>query len=105
MLEEIVKCIREGDYYYSQHARNEMEAEELGEIRDEEVVEAILSGKVIEDYPVDIPYPSCLIYGRTSNGRPLHAVCAYIGDIRKVIVITAYEPSRDRWIDFERRRT
>jgi len=55
MLEEIVKCIREGDYYYSQHARNEMEAEELGEIRDEEVVEAILSGKVIEDYPVDLP--------------------------------------------------
>jgi len=104
MLEQIVKCIQEGDYFYSQHAREEMETEEHGEIRDEEVCQAILSGKIIEDYPEDAPYPSCLIYGRTSDGRPLHMVCAYADDVRKVIIITAYEPSPNRWIDFERRR-
>jgi len=104
MLENIIKCIQEGHYLYSQHARDEMETEELGEIMDEEVRQAILRGKIIEDYPGDLPYPSCLIYGKTSQGRPLHMVCAYAEDDRKVIIITAYEPSPDQWIDFERRR-
>jgi hypothetical protein len=104
MLEQIVKCIQEGEYFYTQHAREEMEAEEFGEIKDEEVSQAILSGKIIEDYPEDEPYPSCLIYGRTSEGRPLHMVCAYADDVREAIIITAYEPSPTRWIDFERRR-
>ena len=54
-----------------------MEAEEFGEIRDEEVSEAVSEGKIIETYPMDEPYPSCLIYGRTSDNRPLHVVCAY----------------------------
>jgi len=105
MLDKIKECFVSEKYLYSQHAREEMETEELGEIIDEEVSQAILGGKIIEEYPEDIPYPSCLIYGRTSNERPLHMVCAYADDIRKVIIITAYEPSPDRWIDFERRRT
>ncbi len=81
-----------------------METEELGEIKDHEVAEAILRGKIIEDYPEDKPYASCLIYGKTSEGRPLHAVCAYAADDERVIIITAYEPNPDQWIDFERRR-
>ena len=104
MLEQIIKCIQEEDYFYTWHARHEMETEVLGEIRDDEMVEATLAGKIIENYPEDEPYPSCLIYGKTSRGRPLHTVCAYADDIKKVIIITAYEPSPDRWIDFERRR-
>jgi hypothetical protein len=45
-----------------------MEADEFGEIRDEEIYEAIMDGKVLESYPDDEPYPSCLIYGCTSQG-------------------------------------
>ena len=104
MLEQISGCIRGGDYLYTRHAIHEMETEELGEIMDHEVVEAVLNGKIIEDYPEDTPYPSCLVYGRTSEERPLHAVCAYAADIEQVIIITAYEPSPGQWIDFERRR-
>lgn len=104
MLKQIVKCIGRDKYLYSKHARDEMEAEEFGEIRDEEVCETILSGKIVEDYPKDLPYPNCLIYGRTLKARPLHIVCAYAEDVDKVIIITAYQPNPDRWIDFERRR-
>jgi hypothetical protein len=32
MLEQIVKCIEAEKYLYSKHARDEMEAEEFGEI-------------------------------------------------------------------------
>ena len=42
-----------------------MEGEESGEIMDKEVFEAISMGEIIENYPDDEPYPSCLIYGRT----------------------------------------
>jgi hypothetical protein len=93
MLEKIIKCFGE-----------EMEAEELGEIRDEEGVEAVLKGKIIEDYPEDKPYPSCLVYGKTSDERPLHIVCAYAKDVNKAIIITVYQPRSDQWIDFERRK-
>jgi hypothetical protein len=57
MFQQIVECFEAEKYLYSQHAREGMETEELEEIKDEEVFEAVLSGKIIEDYPEDEPYP------------------------------------------------
>lgn len=105
MLKEIQDCFSLEKVFYTKHARDEMEKEEFGEIKDKEVFEAVLSGKTIEAYPEDEPYPSCLIYGRTSGDRPLHVVCAYSKDSDIVIIITAYQPDPDRWIEFERRKT
>ena len=45
-----------------------MEAEKFGEIKGREVYEA--DGKIIETYPDDELYPTCLIFGRTSDRRP-----------------------------------
>jgi hypothetical protein len=72
MLKEIQDCFRSERILFTRHARDEMEDEEFGEIREKEVFEAVESGKVIETYPEDEPYPTCLIYGRTFGGRPLH---------------------------------
>lgn len=77
MIEKIINCFKLERYLYSQHARKEMEVEELGEITDNEMFESVLNGKIIENYPEDKPYPSCLIYGKKSDERPLHIVCAY----------------------------
>ena len=84
--------------------RDEMETEEFGEIKEKEVYGAVLSGKIIESYPDDAPYPSCLINGRTSKNRPLHIVCAYSKADDIVIIITVYQPTPEKWIDFERRK-
>jgi len=65
MLKEIQTCFRSEKFFFTKHARDEMEEEKFGEIREREVFEAVESGKVIETYPKDEPYPSCLIYGRT----------------------------------------
>jgi hypothetical protein len=62
-----------------------------------------LTGKIIENYAEDEPYPSCLIYGRTKQNRPLHVVCAYSEDEELSIVITVYQPHPERWIEFSRR--
>lgn len=59
-------------------------------IRYSEVKSAIQNGEIIEDYPNDYPYPSCLILG---NG--LHVVVG-LGDGR-LWVITVYKPSIDKW--------
>ncbi len=104
MLKKIIECFETENYLYSQHAREEMEGEELGEIIDNEVFEAVSNGKMIEDYPEDKPYPSCLIYGKTPDERPLHIVCAYAEDVNMVIIVTVYQPRSDQWIDFERRK-
>jgi hypothetical protein len=77
MIGQIINCFKLERYLYSQHAREEMEVEELGEIKDNEVFEAVLNGKIIEDYPEDV---------------------------NKVIIITVYQPRSDQWIDFERRK-
>jgi len=70
MLKKIQDCYRTARLYYSKHARDEMEAEESGKLEDEEVFEAVLAGKIVENYPEDEPYPSCLIYGKTSKNDP-----------------------------------
>lgn len=56
-----------------------------------EIKEVIKNGEIIEEYPDDYPYPSCLILGMTVNGRKIHVV-AGIGEM-KLWLITAYEPA------------
>jgi hypothetical protein len=48
MLKKIQKCFRADRVYYSRHARDEMEGEESGEIKDEEVFEAVSTGRIIK---------------------------------------------------------
>ena len=105
MLKEIRACFENEKVLYTKHARNEMEIEEFGEVVEKEVYEAVSNAKIIENYPEDEPYPSCLIYGRTTRNRPLHVVCAYSEDEDMTIIITAYQPDPEYWINFERRRS
>jgi hypothetical protein len=72
-------------------------------IRKEAIFEVLISGEVLEEYPDDLPYPSRLIMG-WYEGRPLHVVVAYDFEVRKEIVITAYEPDPDKWDHGLRRR-
>lgn len=104
MLQEIHDCFKSEKDLYAKHARDEMEKEEFGKIKEKEVFEAVLNGKIIEDYPEDEPYSSCLIYGRTKENRPLHIVCAYATDTDKAVIITVHQPDPERWIDFEKRK-
>jgi hypothetical protein len=90
--------IREGDYHWRQHA---IERSIERDIAEEEVVEAILTGMIIEEYPEDKYGPSCLIFGRTVRGRPIHVQCSLPPD---VWIITVYEPNPNEWVDFRKRK-
>lgn len=70
----------------------------------DDVRQVIQTGRVIEDYPEDKPFPSCLILGYVGR-KPLHVVLAVDRVENRAIVITVYEPDLDLWEpDFERRK-
>jgi len=66
------------------------------EISEEDVRDVLETGKTIESYPDDEPYPSRLVLGWSAT-RPIHVVAADNQDQDEVIVITVYEPDPDRW--------
>lgn len=82
-----------------------MDTEPLGRISIEEVLQTLDSGKIIEEYPEDKPYPSCLILGRTVAQRAIHIVCAPVPNEERLIIITTYQPDPSRWeSDFSGRK-
>ena len=70
-IQPIIELVRRRTYYWRQHA---IQRGIERAIRDEEVVEALLNGEIIEEYPEDKYGPSYLVLGRTSAGRLLHVV-------------------------------
>jgi len=70
-IEDIIGAIRTGQVRISNHADEEAEADGL---TFDEVYFSVLHGEVIEDYPSDRPYPSCLVFGRTFSGDSVHSV-------------------------------
>jgi len=72
-------------------------------IRVDDVKSALTNGEIIEQYPNDYPFPSCLVLGHTAAGNPLHVVCGSNGV--ELWLITAYFPNSFEWTnDFRRRR-
>lgn len=65
------------------------------QIKQSDVVYAILNGEIIEEYENDHPYPSCLIYGLTINEEVIHVVCGY--NEEELWIITAYHPNTKEW--------
>jgi len=95
MIDEIRQKLARGQAEYSLHAVRQMVARN---ITPNEVVEIVLAGEVIEDYPEDKYGPSCLVLGRTVTGRALHIQCTHPS--RPMLkVITAYEPDPAEWDD------
>lgn len=60
-----------------------------------DVLQAIQNGEIIEDYPDDYPYPSCLLLGTDSSGAALHVCCGRAPE--ELWMITAYYPDPGKW--------
>ena len=60
-----------------------------------DIIDCIMTGEIIEQYPDDYPYPSCLVLG--SKNKPLHTVVGTNGS--QLWIVTAYYPSADKWMD------
>ena len=64
--------------------------------------QAIIDGRVMENYPEHQRGPCCLLCGKTAGDRYLHIVCTT--SLEAAIIITVYEPKPPKWITpFQRR--
>jgi hypothetical protein len=64
-------------------------------IKIKDIESCIMSGEIIEQYPDDFPFPSCLIFGACVNGKILHVVASDEGTASRII--TAYFPNLDKF--------
>lgn len=84
---------------YREHAIQRMFERDIFEI---DVEETIKNGVIIEEYLDDKPYSSFLALGL--KGKPLHVVFANNHEDKKIIVITAYYPDKEKWSNDYKRR-
>ena len=91
-IEESQRINRAESIVITQHSRKRMS--ERGIVL-ADVMSAIKSGEIIEQYPDDFPFPSCLILGNTNDSRPIHAVVSANEDM--IYLITAYFPDAESW--------
>ena len=98
-INDMRNAISEKHVLWSEHALEKMIERD---IRKSEVRECILKGEIIEEYLSDKPFPSCLIFVCTDNGRPIHTVCSFDNGV--LYIITAYEPTPFKWLDDHKTR-
>jgi hypothetical protein len=98
---QLIEAIHGKRVRITDHADEETEADHL---TFDEVLFSVLQGEIIESYPSDTPYPSCLVFGSTFKGEPVHSVWAYNGESRWAVLITVYRPDPGRWINWRIRR-
>ena len=85
---------------WTDHSVKRMQEKDISR---QEVLECISKGEIIEDYPDDYPFPSCLIFALVNNNRPIHVVLGCNGE--NIYIITVYIPDLIRFeADMKTRR-
>ena len=97
-LHWILDRVRAQHYRYSRHGDRERQNDGLTLL---EVEQAMLSGRILEQYPNTGRGESCLVAGFADNGKPIHIVCGSQGDW--MVVVTVYIPTPPKFLTpFER---
>ncbi|MBI3394168.1 MAG: DUF4258 domain-containing protein [Nitrospirae bacterium] len=68
----------------------------------DDVLHAIVGGKILENYPDHRRGSCCLVSGSSRQGRPLHVVCTTAQPV--LVIITVYEPKTPKWMTPSQRR-
>ena len=100
-IEEIAAAIGNDRVRVSDHADEKAAEQDLAL---DDILFTVLHGEILEDYPSDFPYPSCLVLGETVGGLVVHSVWAYNVRSGWAVLITVYRPDSKRWINWRQRR-
>lgn len=98
---DIIAAIQANCVRVTDHADEEADADNL---KLDKIYFSVVHGEIIEDYPNDKPFPSCLILGYTMEDEPVHSVRAYNEQKQWAVLITVYRPDPNLWIDWRERR-
>lgn len=100
VLERVCVQARLEKVRITEHAHQEMVEES---ITLDEILEAVDTGHILENYPKHRRGACCLLNGLTDAGRPLHIVCTTARAV--IIIITVYEPKPPKWQTPTQRRS
>jgi hypothetical protein len=101
-IEAIIESIKNKKFRITDHADEEANNDRISLI---EAFRTVSVGEILEQYPDDKPYPSCLIFSKLENGDPIHMVWAFNRATNSSVLITTYRPDPRKWIDGKIRRT
>lgn len=74
------------------------------ELRKSEIEYALKDCVLVEDYNVvGRPLPDCLVLGFI-NDEPVHVVTVLDEDFDRILIVTVYKPSAERWEDGWKKR-
>ncbi len=97
-IDWIQKSVHNENYRYSRHGDQERQNDNLTLV---EVSQALLNGRILEQYSGTGRGKSCLVAGFTDNGIPIHIVCGCMGET--LVIITVYIPTPPKFKNpFER---
>ena len=83
-LEKLRAAIKSGRFEWRKHT--------LIRLAERNISQSI----IIESYPHNAPFPSCLMLGWV-EGKPYHVVVSFDETLEIAYIITAYEPSLDKF--------
>jgi len=93
LIQDIRNATAERKIQWGQHVLERMVARRVSR---EDVIYVLSNGELIEDYPNDRPFPSCLLMAAPDQ-QPLHVVAAFDPHTTTVFVVTVYEPDLDHF--------
>ena len=91
-IEKIREYYKEDMILFSNHA---LERIRQRGIKQRDIRNCIMTGEIIEQYPDDFPFPSCLIFGIDIDGKVMHVVASDEGTCSRII--TAYYPNTEKF--------
>ena len=98
-IEELRGLVAAGAIQWKAHCLKQMLQRGISRA---DIQNAITTGEIIEQYPDDYPFPSCLVLGLMISGAVLHVVCGVGND--ELHMVTAYEPDPAKWSEDFRER-
>ncbi len=99
-LQQIRLELETGSFDFTRHALRRVVERNISQL---EIRQAGQNAIIIEQYPGDKYSPSCLLWGFTTYGRPLH-IHVSLADAEGVRIITIYEPDESEWVGYSVRR-
>lgn len=100
IIEEIKNLCQSGKVQWTEHVMKRLIKRNITR---SEVKATLMTGVIIEEYPNDYPFPSCLVLGLSTPTQYIHVVCGIGND--RLWIITAYRPDTTIWNEsFTKRR-
>lgn len=91
-IETIRELVRSNRMIWTKHVKERIRQRGITK---EEVIKGILGGEIIEKYPNDYPFPSCLIWAKFADNKIIHVVVGYNGN--SIYVISVYIPDETKF--------